>query len=310
MRDSKILIDCDTGTDDAIAIVAGLYSPACDIVALTTVNGNVGVKHTSRNTLDLVRLIGFDTPVSVGAAAPLKPHLDEHEPDGTHGATGLGSVILPHTDAAFYEKTAAETILEQAEKYRGELEIVAVGPLTNLAIAFLLYPQLKGLIKHIWIMGGSTVGGNVNTTAEFNIWVDPEAARLVFGFGIPFTMVGLNVTMQAVLDESDEARIRAIGSPGAVVVADLLKFMFVRRDEGGEDAVMHDALALAAALCPECLECKDYFVDVECEGTYTFGHTAVDLRHRWGKTPNSSIAVKLDLQRFRIWLYDAIGGKK
>jgi pyrimidine-specific ribonucleoside hydrolase/non-specific riboncleoside hydrolase len=307
MDNRKILIDCDTGTDDAIAIVAALCAPQCDVVALTTVNGNVGVAHTSRNTLDLVHLMGLDVPVAVGAAAPLKTRLPEaHAPDGTHGATGLGNVTLPHTDAPFYGKNAVETIWEQAQRYGGQLEIVAVGPLTNLAVAFLFYPGLRGLVKHIWVMGGSTVGGNVNTAAEFNIWVDPEAARLVFGFGIPFTMVGLNVTERAVLDESDEARIRALGSPGAIVVADLLKFMFLRRDTGGEDAQMHDALALAAALCPECLGCEDYFVDVECEGSYTFGHTAVDMRRRSGRAPNASVAVELDLQRFRDWVYEAI----
>ena len=305
MSTRKILIDCDTGTDDAIAIVAGLYTNDCDVVALTTVNGNVCVKHTAQNTLDLVHLLGLDTPVAVGSSLPLKPR-GTYESDGTHGATGLGDVILPHTDAEYYEKDAVCTILEQAEKYRGELEIVAIGPLTNLAIAFIMYPQLKGLIKHMWIMGGAVVSGNVNTTGEFNIWVDPEAARLVFGFGIPFTMVGLGVTEKAILNEEDEARIRLIGNPGAILVADLLRFMFKRRDEGGEDAMMHDALALAAALDPECLVCKDYFVDVECEGAYTFGHTSVDLRGRSGKAPNAKIAMEVDLPRFKNWLYECI----
>ncbi len=306
MDKRKILIDCDTGTDDAIAIIAALYADNIDLVGLTAVNGNVPLQYTAQNTIDIVHYLGFNTPVAVGACAPLKPHIEEHIPDGTHGNTGLGSIVVPHTDAPFSEKSASEFILDAAQKAGGALEIVAIGPLTNLAIAFLLYPQLKGMVKHIWVMGGAAVGGNVNTTAEFNIWTDPEAARLVFAAGVPLTMVGLDVTEKAVLDENDAKQLRALGTRAGDLTAALLDFMFVRRDEGNEDAQMHDALALAAALCPGVVGCEHLFVDVECEGTYTFGHTAVDLKKRLGRPANVDVALRLDLPRFKEWLHGCI----
>lgn len=305
MEKRKLLIDCDTGTDDAIAIVAGLYAPDIELVALTTVKGNVALKYTSQNTLDLVRHLGFGTPVAVGAAAPMKPHI-QHEPDGTHGATGLGGVTLPPSNAPFYGKNAVDTIYDEAVKANGELEVVAVGPLTNLAIAFLLHPELKHRIKHLTIMGGAAIGGNVNTTAEFNIWADPEAGRVVFASGVPITMVGLDVTEKAILDEGDAKQLRAMGTTASHFVADILDFMFKRRDGGGEDALMHDALALGAALCPGCVGTQEYFVDVECEGTYTFGHTMVDLQRRTGRAPNANVAMTLDLPKFKAWLLSCI----
>jgi pyrimidine-specific ribonucleoside hydrolase len=298
----KILIDCDTGTDDAIAIVAALYSPDMELVALTTVDGNVALEYTSRNTLNLVHYLGFNTPVAVGAASQLKHHVT-HKPSGTHGMQGLGSVYLPEMNAQFYQKNAIDTIYDEAMKAHGELEIVAIGPLTNIAIAFMMYPELKTMIKHLYIMGGAAFGGNIHTTAEFNIWKDPEAGRIVFASGVPCTMVGLDVTEQAILDESDAEKCRALKSPAGDFVADILDFMFVRRDSGGEDALMHDALALAAALAPECLHCEQYFVDVECEGTYTFGHTYVDVYNRLKREPNVNVAMGLDLEAFRTWLH-------
>ena len=307
MQKRKMIVDCDTGTDDAIAIVAALYANEIDVVAFTTVDGNVALKYTSRNTLNLVRHLGFSTPVSVGAAAPLKRHIAEHIPDGTHGATGLGVVTLPETSASFYEKNAVETIRDEAKKAGGELEIAAIGPLTNIAIALMLYPEIAGQIKHLWIMGGAVVGGNVNNTAEFNIWADPEAGRTVFASGIPITMVGLDVTEKAILNEDDAAALRKMNTTGANVVADILDFMFVRRDAGGEDALMHDALALAAALCPDCLTCSAFYVDVECEGTYTYGHTMVDLHGHMKKKANANVALRLDLPKFKAWILGCIG---
>jgi inosine-uridine nucleoside N-ribohydrolase len=299
----KILIDCDTGTDDAIAIIAALYSNNADVVAITTVNGNVPLKYTSQNTLDLVDCLGFSVPVAVGASAPLKRHVEIHNPDGTHGNTGLGTLKLPKAQASFYEKNAIDTILYYAGAANGSLEIVAIGPLTNIGIAFLMYPELIKKIKHLWIMGGAVTGGNMSTTAEFNIWTDPEAARIVFSSGVPVSMIGLDVTEKAILNEEDRDRIGNIETYASRIVCEILLFMFERRDAQGEDAVMHDALALAAALCPECLEFEKYFVDVECEGGYTFGHTFVDTRGRLGKTANASVAMRLNLPMFKNWLY-------
>jgi inosine-uridine nucleoside N-ribohydrolase len=305
-EERKILIDCDTGTDDAIAIIAALYSDNADVVAITTVNGNVPLKYTSQNTLDLVDCLGFLVPVAIGANAPLKRHVEIHNPDGTHGNTGLGTLRLPKAQASFYEKNAIDTILYYANEANGSLEIVAIGPLTNIGIAFLMYPELKNKIKNLWIMGGAASGGNMNATAEFNIWTDPEAARIVFGSGVPISMVGLDVTEKAILNEEDRDRIGSIETCASKIICEILLFMFKRRNAQGEDAMMHDALALAAALCPECLEFKKYFVDVECEGSYTFGHTFVDTRERLGRIANANVAMRLNLPIFKNWLYKCL----
>jgi pyrimidine-specific ribonucleoside hydrolase len=306
MAKRKILIDCDTGTDDAIALVAALYDKNAEVVGLTAVNGNVALKYTARNTLNLARYLGFDDiPVAKGADTPLRPH-SVHFGDGTHGATGLGCVTLPDTDKPFYGRSAVELIREQAEAAKGELEIVAVGPLTDIAIAFILYPEIKKLIKHLYIMGGAMVGGNMSPTAEFNIWVDPEAARYTFLSGVPITMVGLDVTTRAIMNADDSAAIRKVGTKAATVVADILDFMLDRFKKGGEDALMHDALALGSALCPECVKTHPYFVDVECEGTYTFGHTMVDRENMLHREPTAEVAYDLDLPAFKKWLYNNI----
>jgi len=305
MQKRPFLIDCDTGTDDAVAIVAAHFDGRVDVKAITSVNGNVAQHYVCRNNLNLVDYIGADTPVAKGAVRPVK-NLNLHSSDDTHGETGMGTIVLPESARAFDPRIATEVIYDTARACGGALELLVIGPMTNIALALMLHPELPGLIRHLWFMGGAAVGGNVNTTAEFNIWVDPEAARVVLESGIPMTMVGLDVTLKAVMVEADAAEIRAAGTPGATVVADLLDYMFRRRDRGGEDAVMHDALALGAALCPECLTCRDCYVAVECDGSYTRGHTAVDLRGRSGEKPNVSVALDIDVPKFRRWLIDAV----
>ena len=216
--------------------------------------------------------------------------------------TGFVNLSLIHIS----KETAPELIRRIAEEEEGRLELLVVGPMTNIAIALSMYPELKEKIRHIWFMGGAALGGNMTPTAEFNIWVDPVAAKLVIASGIPMTMVGLDVTLKAALNREDEQEIRSFGNKGAVLAADILDYMIRRYADGGEDALMHDALAAAAAVCPQCLVCHDYFVDVECQGEYTAGHTMVDRRGRTGKKPNVSVAMELDLPVFKQWLKDCL----
>ena len=310
MNKKPVIIDCDTGTDDAIAIIAALYSPELDVRAFTTVAGNVDLKYTSRNTLNLVRYLGFDTPVAVGADRPvIRPGI-VHSGRKTHGDMGLGTVTLPKTKTEFDNRNAVELIYEEADKWGGSLELIPVGPLTNIAHAIMVYPNLKKLIKRIIFMGGAKYGGNMTTTAEFNIWADPEAAKIVFASGIPLTMVGLDVTTKAVLDRHDEQTIRAIGSKAAIFTADILEFMFTRNKRGGEDALMHDALAVGAAIDPTLVTLNDYFVDCECQGTYTSGHTFVAVTNIFKKEPNCAVAETLDLPKFKHWLISAISASQ
>lgn len=299
------LIDCDTGTDDAIAIAAAFGCPDIEIKAITSVNGNVAEQYVCQNNLDLAEYLGFSGPVCKGAARPFCG--SSRASDGTHGKTGLGDVLLPKAGVKQFDpRLAPEMIHDAAVAEQGKLEILATGPLTNLGIALLLYPDLPSLIHHIWFMGGAVYGGNVTTSAEFNIWVDPEAAQVVMDSGIPLTMVGLDVTLKACMEPEDEVQLRAAGGRAALLTADLLNFMFRRHAAGGEAALMHDALALAAAVYPQCMEMEEYYINVECQGQYTRGHTSADVRHRSGQNPNVSAAMKLDVEKFRKWLVQAV----
>ena len=300
------IIDCDTGTDDAIALMAAFGCPEINVRAITSVNGNVREEYTSANNLNLTEYLGIDVEVARGATLPFYPRGDYYGP--THGKTGLGDVVIPDAvKSSFSKDMAPEVIRRIAEEEKGELELLVIGPMTNIAIAISLYPQLKKQIKHIWFMGGAVSGGNVTSTAEFNIWVDHTAAKLVTEAGIPMTMVGLDVTTKAVLGREEEKELRAFGSKASVLTADILEYMFKRCKDGGEDALMHDALALAAAVIPECLTCRDAFLDVECRGEYTAGHTVTDLVGRsMGKAPNASVAVELHLDVFKKWLLECV----
>ncbi len=304
-----IIIDCDTGTDDAIAIIEALYSPELDVRAITTVAGNVALKYTSQNTLNLVRFLGFDTKVAVGASIPIMSEII-HSDDGTHSDTGLGNVVLPKVQGGFYEKNAVETIIEEARALKGELILVPVGPMTNIAHAIMVYPELKTLIREIVFMGGAKVGGNMTSVAEFNAWADPKALSIVLNSGIPCKMIGLDVTEKAVLNKEDADYFRALDTNAGQVVADLLDFMLVRYNRGGENLLMHDGLAVAVTAIPEIVKTKRYYVDCECDGKYTRGHTYVatnELFFKKGeKKEMCEVAFELDLPLFKKFIKGAI----
>lgn len=305
MEKRPFIIDCDTGTDDAIAILAALGSDAIRVRALTSVNGNVNENFTSRNNRDLVGYLGADVEVARGAKIPFYPRAGYY--DATHGSEGLGDVTLPGGRERSVHKGNGSGADPQ-DRRRGGGPPGASGGRPHDKHCHCLKPvtELKEKIRHIWFMGGAALGGNMTPTAEFNIWVDPVAAKLVIASGIPMTMVGLDVTLKAALNREDEQEIRSFGNKGAVLAADILDYMIRRYADGGEDALMHDALAAAAAVCPQCLVCHDYFVDVECQGEYTAGHTMVDRRGRTGKKPNVSVAMELDLPVFKQWLKDCL----
>ena len=302
----RFVFDCDTGTDDAIALLAAFGSPEIEILGITSVNGNVIEDHVANNNLNLCEYLGFDVPVTRGASMPLFSGY-HNSLDMTHGTTGLGSVVIPQAKTKQFDgRLASRFLFDKAVECEGELELFVTGPMTNIALTVIQYPEFSDLIKHIYFMGGAVWGGNVTTTAEFNIWADPEAAHIVFDSGIPMTMVGLDVTLKAIMEREDVARLRNCHTRAADFAADLLDFMFERFRKGGENVIMHDALAVAAALYPECMNYTDYYVDVETTGTYTRGHTAADFRGRLGRTPNMACAMEIDVPKFRNWLVERI----
>lgn len=301
-----LVMDVDTGTDDAVCIAAAtLCSDAIDLVGIGAVCGNVEIGKTARNTLDLVDFLGCDIPVHVGAAQPLARPLCTAV---SHGTTGLGDVVLPAARRDYAQGGVTELIRGAAERHRGALEILAVGPLTNIATALSEHPELASMLKRITIMGGALRGGNMTLASEFNLYCDPEAARLVFESGCELTMVGLDVTLKPELPLSVFDRIRAAPGPQADVVGRLLDFMMRRKDEfGADDPNLHDVIALAAIVRPSLFRFETYYVHLETAGEVTRGMTVADFNNISKRPPNARVAVDIDVDGFWNWFVDLFG---
>ncbi|SNS54109.1 pyrimidine-specific ribonucleoside hydrolase [Anaerovirgula multivorans] len=296
---TPVIIDTDPGIDDAVAIfLAFSQEKILDVRGITTIAGNVNVDRTTRNALDLVGHIGKNAKIAKGAPKPLLRSLKTAEE--VHGKTGLGPVVLKESKLKFYEKKAWDLIHEEAEAWDGELEIIALGPLTNIAITLIKYPDIKKKIKKVTLMGGACFLGNVTPSAEFNIYVDPEAADIVFQSGIPITMVGLDATHQALLYEEDienlTSRKNVISETLKIILKENLAFQ--KKVAGLEAAIMHDAVAVAAVIDPTIIQKKHYYVAVEKEGFFTYGKTVVDLNKVTKNSPNVEVALGVDRLRF------------
>lgn len=270
-----MLIDCDPGLDDAIALLAAAH--LTDLVGITTVNGNVGIDHTTHNALAITQIADLDIPVHRGAARPLiAPTIDAAY---VHGPTGLGSVELPELTRSTASDDAVGFICDTARSVDG-LHLVAVGPLTNIALALRADPDLSNRLGGLTIMGGGAHVGNVTPVAEFNVWADPEAAAIVFREFPMTTMVGLDVTHCVLMRPADRDRLRAAGGPAAGLAADLLDFAVTRAGAitGREGAPIHDASAVMAVVRPDLFRGEERPVNVELAGTLTRGMTVVDER--------------------------------
>ena len=282
----RVLIDCDPGHDDAMAI---LYAARhLDLVAITTVHGNAPLENTTRNALSLCTLARLNVPVSAGADRPLvQPQLQKQT---LHGKSGIDGAELPEPDRDVTGEHAALTIIREARRAPGELMLIAVGPLTNVALALRLAPDLPDLLKGISIMGGSTTAGNVTPTAEFNVWADPEAAAAVFGCGRAVMMAGLNVTRQALISSPHVARLRSTSGPVGKVMGDLQEFYAQRSSaiHGLAGAPMHDACAVVPFAHPNLIQHRECHVHVELASPQVRGTTICDLRFL--KSPPSAVA--------------------
>jgi inosine-uridine nucleoside N-ribohydrolase len=296
----------DPGHDDAVAIMLACGAPALDLLAVTTVAGNVPLEKTTRNALSVLSLVGRpDIPVAAGAAAPLVRPLRTAE--DIHGESGLEGPEIP--DASFEPDERGATRL-MADAVRGSpdpVTLVPVGPLTNVAIFLRQHPELRARIARISLMGGSIGLGNTTPAAEFNVYVDPEAAREVFESGLPITMSGLDVTHQAGAGPAEREKLRSLGRVGSVV-AELLEFFAATYESiyGFDAPPLHDAVAVAAVLEPALLETRPMRVDVECESDLTRGETVCDVYGVTGRRPNAEVGVRLDREGFFDLLYRSL----
>ncbi|HXX60843.1 MAG TPA: nucleoside hydrolase [Candidatus Sulfotelmatobacter sp.] len=308
---TPIILDVDTGIDDAMALLYACGSPDAELVAVTCVSGNVAARQVAENTRALLELVGRgDVEVALGREVPLcRPLMTSPE---THGPRGIGYATLPPAMRPVSSRHAADLIVSEARRRPGEVTLVAVGPQTNIAVALQREPALPGLLRRFVFMGGAfRAPGNTTPVSEWNVAVDPDAAKAVAdAFGTddfraserprPLAL-GLDVTEQAIVRPADLDRLyaRAGGTPDSDPVlrfiADALRFYirFHEQYDGFSGAHMHDPLALATALDPSLVATQPVTVDVELTGALTGGQTVADWRHHWGRPPNMDVAISV-----------------
>lgn len=295
-----VILDCDPGHDDAIALILALASPELKVLAVTTSAGNQTPDKTLNNALRILTLLGRDDiPVAAGATKPLARELIIA--DNVHGESGLDGPKLPDPAFAPVAMTALELMAKCLRESPEPVTLVPTGPLTNIALLLAAHPELKQKIARIVLMGGAAGAGNWTPAAEFNIYVDPEAADMVFKSGLPITMCGLDVTHQAQVMDEDIERVRAITNPVAQCVAGLLDFfMIYHRDPkwGFAGAPLHDPCTIAWLLAPALFHGVECRVDIETGGTHTSGMTVVDRYGLTGKPANALVLLGLDRAGF------------
>ncbi len=343
----RVIIDTDPGVDDALALLLAMRSPELKIEGITPVAGNVPLELTLPNALRLVEIAGRkEIPVAAGARVPLVRRLVTAQ--YAHGENGLGGAVFPDPTIKPIATPASEFIRQIVRKYPGEVTLIPIGPLTNIATALNSDAELAGMVRGIVMMGGSLSGGNITPAAEFNVYVDPEAARIVFQSGIPITMVGLDVTRKTSLTDEHVRTLESAQNPVSQAAAKIGRNAINHNREGrylvGPN--MHDSLAVASFIDPSILKVQDYYVDVETTGELTAGETlgyspiAGDLRRRPGSekeeaaanmpirgsaptlastkvspvlrdkfVPNTKVAVEVDSTRFFDLLIGRLSGK-
>ncbi|MGH3134551.1 MAG: nucleoside hydrolase [Gaiellaceae bacterium] len=293
---TPIILDCDPGHDDAIALLLALASPEVELLAVTTTYGNQTLEKTTANALRVLELARrTDVPVAVGAERPLARDLvvAAH----VHGESGLDGPVLPAHETAPASEDAVDFVAELVRAAGRSVTLVPTGPLTNVA----RYVDAHGTagIARVVLMGGSIAEGNFTPAAEFNIWCDPEAAHVVFSSGLNVTMAGLDVTHKAILGPAVEEQLRAAGRVGRFV-AELNAFFsrYHRETYGWDGAPIHDAVAVAHVVRPGLLETRHRNVEIELESELCRGRTVVDLWRRTDRAPNAHVGVDLDTEAF------------
>ncbi len=305
-----LIIDSDPGLDDALAIGLAVARPELDLLAVTTVGGNADVQHCTENALRLLHAYGrSDIPVAEGAARPLVG--DVVRATEVHGGSGIGKARLEPSPATAVAEGAVALMARLLRDHPEPVAIAPIGPLTNIALLLRLHPGLAPRIAHLCIMGGSIGEGNTTASAEFNIYADPEAADIVFRSGVPITMIGLDVSHQALLDRDSVAALRALGGTSARIAAELTEYALDRNLEwtGATTKAIHDAVAVAHLAIPDLVAVAPYHVTVDTTQGPARGRSVCDcLPYRLardGRTPNADVGIRIDRARFERLLIDA-----
>jgi inosine-uridine nucleoside N-ribohydrolase len=320
----RVIIDTDPGTDDALAILLALNSPELKVEALTIVPGNVTAAQGLENALKLVSLAGRpDIPVAAGAQKPLLQKLVTAE---SHGLNGLANISLPPARCSPDPRFAPDLIIELVHKYPHEVTPVTLGPLTNIALALTKDPSLAGLVKEVVLMGGAISGGNVDAVAEFNVYVDPEAAQIVFNGGWPLTMIGLEIGRKALFSRNHLAQLRKARGTQNDFATELLEYLINLNEKYGlKGAPLFDPTAMGAVIDRTLITTQFMHVDVELRGEFTRAETVANRQNALNRKvprgdhlvfegieplqPNVHVAMDIDAERFASLLIVRLSGK-
>ena len=303
-----IILDCDPGHDDAVAMMLALAHPAIDLLGITTVGGNQTLDKITRNAQSVLVASGRDdVPVYAGSDRPLVRRV-EIAPD-IHGDSGLDGVELPEPTRPVEDQHGVQFIIDTVMAAEPDtITLVATGPLTNIAIAARLEPRIVERVREVVVMGGGYHEGNWTAVAEFNIWVDPEAAHIVFDAAWPLTMVGLDLTHQALATVEVEEKVRAIGSPLADFFLGLMAFFrsTYQEQQGFTDPPVHDPCTIAYLIDPEIVQTQNVPLAIELRGEHTVGMTVADFRSPAPADCRHQVATRLDHTGFWALVVDAI----
>lgn len=305
MNRIPLVIDCDPGTDDALAILMICAAKNLEVKALTTVAGNLNIAKTTGNALKISDFFRLDLEIAAGAY----PLMKKFEPCDVsiQGEGGLGDAVLPETSLNPSSISAVDLLYQKAMEPGEKLHILATGPLSNIALLLCTYPDVRERIACITLMGGAISGGNATPCSEFNIYTDPDAAKIVFQSGVPITMIGLDVSYKTPIYEKELEKFVQIPGRASEFTGRLMGYPPPpEKSIPAEGIVMFDALAAAAVINPSVMEYRHCYVDVETRGEFTTGKTVVDINGLLKKSPNTQVAVGCDRMKFLQMLEDTL----
>lgn len=297
MKKIPVIIDCDPGLDDVVALLLAGKNEKIDIKAVTVVGGNQTLEKVGLNALKVLSFADIPAPVAYGFSGPMVRDLTVASE--VHGVDGIHGIKLPEPTMERSSLHAIDLMAEILQESDEKVTLIAMGPLTNIGMFLKRYPHLKGKIKKISLMGGVINGGNCTCVSEFNIYVDPEAASIVFNSGIPIIMLGLDITHKANALPEDIERIRNVDSKVAHLMADALDKLFIfHKKTGFNGCHLHDPVALFAVTNPEMIKTKPLRVDIELKGEFTTGMTVAHEDARFNENPNAEVGLDIDREMF------------
>ncbi|HTV59456.1 MAG TPA: nucleoside hydrolase [Verrucomicrobiae bacterium] len=306
----KIILDCDPGHDDTLAMLLAYAHPRTNLLAVTTVGGNQTLDKVTQNARKVMTLAGIhDVILAAGADRPLIKEIEPSEQ--IHGVTGLDGYDFPEPTVEVDRRHAVDLIIDLCHQH-DKITLIPTAPLTNIGMAIRKDPKILSKIEEIVLMGGGNARGNREPLAEFNIWQDPEAADIVFRSGLPVTMVGLNLTHQAKATPDVVRRMQALNNEVARMAVGLIEFFrsTYAKHFRFDAPPIHDACAVARVIEPEIVQCEFVNVEVELNGTYTYGATVCDMDGVTGRKPNANVATVLNQETFWDLMIEALASYK